>query len=425
MNYKSRKLKNGLTLITVPVKDNPAVTVLVLVEVGSNYESLKDSGLSHFLEHMVFKGTPKRTSALAISHELEGLGAHYNAFTGNEYTGYYAKVESKHFSKALDIVSDIYLNPLFEQKEIEKEKGVIIEEIRMYNDLPNRKVHENLEYLLYGDQPAGRSLAGSEESVRKFTREDFVRYRGEHYIPKATTIVVSGNINEAKVVREVKKIFDKIENRDRGIKQPVAESQVKPAFHLEKKETDQTHIAMAFRTFPVTDKRTAATRILAAVLGAGMSSRLFQKLREEMGVCYYVRADASSATDYGSFNVSAGVDNSRVEEVVKVVLEECVRLKTELVPAAELRRVKDYLVGSTMLSLETSDSLAEYYGMQQVLKKELLTPKQIAKKIEAITPKQIQEMANQIFVKENFNLALIGKFTDESALSTIANRVLL
>lgn len=425
MNFKSKKLKNGLTLITVPIKDNPAVTVLVLVEVGSNYESLKDNGLSHFLEHMVFKGTPRRTSALAISHELEGLGAHYNAFTGNEYTGYYAKVESKHFSKVLDIVSDIYLNPLFEQKEIDKEKGVIIEEIRMYNDLPNRKVHENLEFLLYGDQPAGRNLAGSEESVKSFTRKDFVRYRNEHYIPRATTIVVSGNINEAKVAREVEKIFGNLDDRSRANKQPVVESQNKPAFHLEKKDTDQTHIAMAFRTFPIADKRTAASRVLGAVLGAGMSSRLFQKLREEMGVCYYVRADAAAATDYGSFNISAGVDNSRVEEVVKVVLEECVRLKSELVSADELRRVKDYILGSTMLSLETSDALAEYYGTQQILKKKLKTPKQVAKLIESITPKQIQQIANEIFVKEHFNLALIGKYSDEAMLSTIANRVLL
>lgn len=427
MNFKKQKLPSGITLITIPTQDSPATTVLVLVEVGSNYESAKDNGISHFLEHMIFKGTAKRPTALAISHELEGLGANYNAFTGNEYTGYYAKVEARHFDRALDIVSDMYMNPRFNEAEIEKEKGVIIEEIRMYNDLPHRKVQDNLEELLYGDQPAGRNIAGSEETVRSFGREDFVRYRGEHYTPESTIVILSGNFDESSSVAQVESAFAGLginnNKHSRQGKDPVTESQSKPAFHIESKETDQTHIAIAFRTVPVLDRRTPAIRLLASVLGAGMSSRLFQKLREEMGVCYYVRAEAGSATDHGSLNISAGVDNSRVEEVTEVLLEECERMKAELVPESELRRVKDFLIGSMMLSLETSDALAEFYGFQYVLKKEALTPKELAAQIESVTAEEVRDMAKFVFTKNKLNIALIGKFSDENALCTIVNRV--
>lgn len=424
MNFTKKQLPSGLTLITVPQKDSPASTVLVLVEAGSNYEAKRDNGISHFLEHMIFKGTTKRPNALTISSELDGLGAQYNAFTGNEYTGYYAKVEARHFNQALDIVSDMYLNPRFDDAEINKEKGVIVEEIRMYNDMPHRKVHENMETLLYGDQPAGRNIAGSEETVRSFGRADFIRYRNEHYVPSATTVIVAGNFNDTTIDEQISTAFAGLTKNTKASKPPVVEAQIQPAFHLESKNTDQTHIAIAFRTVPITDKRTPAIRLLGSVLGAGMSSRLFHKLRTEMGVCYYVRAEADSATDYGTLGISAGVDNARVEEVVNVLLQECVKLKNELVPAAELRRVKDYLIGNMMLSLETSDSLAEYYGFQQVLKKELLTPTQIAAQIEAVTPAEIMDMAKLVFTDNRLNLALIGKFSDESSLCTIVKRVL-
>ena len=196
MEYKKTILKNGLRVITVPMKDNPTVTVLVLVETGSKYETKAKNGISHFLEHMCFKGTAKRPTAQAISSELDGLGSSYNAFTSQEYTGYYAKSSANHFKKIFDVVSDIYLNSAFPAAEIEKEKGVIVEEINMYEDMPHRHVHDLFASLLYGDTPAGWNIAGTRDNVRAMKREDFVQYHQAHYVPKATTVIIAGKVSE-------------------------------------------------------------------------------------------------------------------------------------------------------------------------------------------------------------------------------------
>ncbi len=210
MKFTKHVLANGLRVVTVPMQDNPAVTVLVMVEAGSKYEEKTTNGISHFLEHMVFKGTPKRPKAIDISREFDGLGADSNAFTADEYTGYYAKVDPRHLDTALDIISDMYLNPLFEEAEITKEKGVIIEEIRMYRDRPERQVHEALGALMYGDQPAGWTVIGPEDNIRSFSRETFVAYREKHYVASATVVVVSGAIEEKEVVEKIGKLFSGI-----------------------------------------------------------------------------------------------------------------------------------------------------------------------------------------------------------------------
>jgi len=210
MHIHKTIFKNGLRLITVPMKDTGTVTVFVLVEAGSKYESKKESGLSHFLEHMCFKGTQKRPQAIDISRELDSLGAQSNAFTSEEYTGYYAKGAAKHFSKLFDIVSEIYLNSTLPAAGLEKEKGVIIEELNMYEDMPQRHVHDLFMQLLYGDQPAGWSIVGTKESIRSFTQQDFITYKKNHYVPKATAIVVAGNIDQKKVTQITEKIFGKL-----------------------------------------------------------------------------------------------------------------------------------------------------------------------------------------------------------------------
>lgn len=210
MKFKKKTLKNGLRIITVPVKGNPSVTVLVMVSTGSNYETKEENGLSHFLEHMCFKGTPTRKTALDISLEVDSLGAENNAFTNNEYTGYYAKAEKKHFKKLLNIVSDIYLNPTIPTEELEKERGVILQEISMYEDLPQRKVQEVFDELLYGDTPAGRSILGPKENIKRFTREDFLKYKSKHYVAEGTVVVVAGDVSDKQVEEEVSKLFKSI-----------------------------------------------------------------------------------------------------------------------------------------------------------------------------------------------------------------------
>lgn len=419
MQFNKTILKNGLTVITVPMKDNPAVTVLVMVSTGSKYENKQTNGLSHFLEHMVFKGTSKRPKSIDISKELESIGAQYNAFTSQEYTGYYAKVNSVHIDTALDVVSDIYLNPILDSNEIEKEKGVIVEEIRMYKDMPHRHVHDLFMSLVYGDQPAGWNIAGTEDNVRKFTREDFVKYRNEHYVAGATTVVISGSFDESDIISKIDKTFSSISTSAKSDKVKVIESQDKPQVSLKFKETDQAHLVLGVRSFGVNNKYEYALGVLEAMLGKGMSSRLFQKLREEMGVGYYVHASNDAHTDHGLFTISAGVDTRRVPEVLKVLLEECKKVIAEPISDSEMKKVKDYICGSFMLGLETSDSRAEYVVINNILEGKIDSPESIINNIQSVTIEEIKEVAKLIFVDEGLNLAIIGPYKDKQVFEAL------
>ncbi len=414
MQYTKKKLPNGLRVITIPMKDNPTVTVLVLVETGSKYETQAKNGISHFLEHMCFKGTEKRPSAHAISAELDGLGSQYNAFTGQEYTGYYAKSDAKHFAQIFDIVSDIYLNSTFPEAEMQKEKGVIVEEINMYEDMPHRHVHDVFSELLYGNQPAGWNIAGTRENVRNMERKDFVEYKKAHYVPKATTVIVAGKVKEKDVEKEIARVFGSLKSTPKSDKKPVVEKQVKPAVALVEKKTDQTHFVLGVRSFDAYDKRRAALAVLSTILGGGMSSRLFIKLREELGVAYYVRAGSDSYTDHGYFAISAGVTNDRVIEVISEILTECTRMKNELVSKEELAKAKEYLVGNMKLELESSDAWANFYGSQEVMRKKIEEPDSVEQRIRKVTAKEVHALAQEIFVDKHINLALIGPFADKA-----------
>jgi predicted Zn-dependent peptidase len=419
MKYKKTVLENGLRVVTVPMKNNPTVTVFVLVEAGSKYENKKNNGISHFLEHMCFKGTKKRPNMSDISLELDSVGSHYNASTSQESTCYYAKAQYNHIDKLLDVVSDMYLNPLFDKKEIEKEKGVIIEEINMYEDLPQRKVEDVFNGLLYGDQPAGWNIAGPKENIRAMTREDFVDYRRQFYVPKATTVVVAGNINETKVLKDIKGIFSPVRGPGKGIKKKVIEKQAAPKISIFKKETDQTHLIFGVRTFDIHDRRNRVMKVLKGVLGGGMSSRLWQKLRDEMGVCYYVHVSHDALTDHGVFYISAGVDNKRVKEVIKVFISELNNLKTSLVSAKELKKVKQYLTGTIYLNLESSDDIAGFYGFQEIMNEKIKTPEDIKKEIESVTAEEVMALAKEIFTDAGLNLAIVGRFEDEGEFKKI------
>ena len=419
MQYKKKILKNGMRVVVVPMKDTNTVTVLALVETGSKYETKEKNGISHFLEHMCFKGTTKRPTSKDINLELDGLGSQSNAFTNEEVTGYYAKAESKHLNQIVDIISDVYLNSTFPEAEMQKEKGVIIQEINMYEDLPQVKVSWLFMELLYGDQPAGWSIAGSISNIKKMKRSDFLDYRNSHYVAEATTLIVAGKCEPNKVFSLAEKAFKDITSKKKAKKLKVVESQKIPKMLIKNKETDQTHMVLGFRAFDAFDKRSPALTVLSAVLGAGMSSRLFHKLREEMGVCYYVHAGASEYSDHGYFSISTGVDKTRVEEVVKVLLEECGKLIKDLVGPEELKKTKDLLAGRLYLGLETSDSLAEFYGAQEIVKRTIKNPEDIKKEIDAVTAKDIQKVAKEIFKNENINLAIVGKVSDQKYLKKI------
>lgn len=390
-----------------------ATTVLVLVETGSKYETKEISGISHFLEHLCFKGTEKRPSAFAIASELDGIGASYNAFTSQEYTGYYAKARPNHFVQIMDVVSDIYLNQKFDAAEIDKERGVIIEEINMYEDLPMRKVQDVFTKLMYGDQPAGWPIAGRKDVVNKLTREDFVEYHKKHYVAEATIVVVAGAYDEQEAIDGVKKCFAGIIAGVKGAKEKTTESQDKPQVALATKETDQTHLVMGVRAFDLFDERKYALELLADILGGGMSSRLFQKVREEMGAAYYIGADADLSTDHGYMDISAGIDHKKIDDVLKAIVAELKRMADEPVAPEELTRAKEHLIGGLVLGLETSNQWAGFYGSQEALEKNMMSPEDLVKKMQEVTAEQIQAVAKDIIKNEGLNLAIIGPFKDK------------
>ncbi len=423
MTFTKTTLPNGLRIITIPMTDNPSVTVLVMVETGSKYETKEINGISHFLEHMVFKGTPKRPKASDISRELDSIGAQYNAFTGHEYTGYYAKAGSQHLDAIIDVISDMYLNPLFDAKEMEKEKGVIIEEIRMYQDMPQARANQTFMEVMYGDQPVGWHVAGTEANVRSFTRDNFVNYRNEHYVSSATTVIVSGSFDEKECIAKIEKSYDgMLSGKNKG-KIATVESQNTPRVKTFFKETDQTHIVIGARTFSVTDPRIPTMHVLSTILGRGMSSRLFSRMRDELGVCYYIKTDHDPFTDHGVLTISAGVDNSRVEEAIKEILIQCKKMKDELVSPAELKKAKDYIAGTTMLELETSEARAEYVGYQEVLKHNIEKPEEIIAKINKVTATDVQKLAKEIFIDSGLNMAIVGKFKDEEVFKSYFSMV--
>jgi predicted Zn-dependent peptidase len=387
---------------------NPTVTVAVFVEAGSKYETKDTSGISHFLEHVCFKGTLSRPNASDLSTELDGLGCDSNAFTGEEYTGYYAKVKASNFEKLLEIIADLYLNPIFKSEEIEKEKGVIIDEINMYDDTPTEKVDEVWMRLLYGDQPAGWPITGEREVVRNITREDIVRYRAAHYVAEATTVVISGNVDVAMALEMVAEKFKGISTGTKSSKEKILIAQEGPQVATLYKKTNQTHFLLGVHSFDVHDDRDTTATVLAGILGSGMSSRLFRRIREDVGVGYYVRAINESLTDHGYFVLSAGIANERFEEVVKVMLSELRDLKENLVGEAELSKVKEHLVGTSYLNLERSDDLAFHYGMPEIHRCEIRTPEEEEGRIRAVTAEGLRDLARTLFVEQNLNLAYIG-----------------
>jgi predicted Zn-dependent peptidase len=404
----SKKLKNNLRILTLPLKSTRVATVFVLVKTGSKYEQKETSGISHFLEHMLFKGTEKRKTPLEVAEELDKVGGVYNAFTGEEYTGYYAKVNVDKFSLALDWVSDIYLNSVLPEKEMEKEKGVIKEEINMYFDNPMAHCELLFQELLYGDQPAGWNIAGTKETVSATTRKDLLSYMNSQYKAENTVVVVVGNINKEKVEEEVAKVFSTAKIGTPKKAHLVIENQKEPAVLNFYKETDQTHLILGARAFNMFSEHRYSQEVLASILGGMMSSRLFSKIREEMGLAYYIKTSVDDNPDTGVLYTRAGVENSKVEAVVKAVMDEYKKITEEKVTEKELTKTKEHIKGKTAISLESSDSLAYFHAVNELLENKTYTPEEIFKSIDNITPEQIQQTAKKIFQPKNLNLVVLG-----------------
>jgi len=412
--FQKTTLKNGLRIITVPQEGTKAATVFVLVGTGSKYEKKEISGASHFLEHLFFKGTKKRPSVFKIVEPLDKVGGIFNAFTGEEYTGYFVKVDSSHVNLALDWVSDIYLNSLFPEKEVEKERRVIIEEINMCLDAPMMYVGELWKRVLYGDQPAGWDISGNKETISKISRSQIMDYMKSQYAASNTVVCVSGNISSVKTVESVKKYFSKIRKTNSFLKEPVVEKQAWPKALVLEKNTDQTHLALGVRAYNLFHPQKYALEVLGTILGGMMSSRIFLEIRDKRGLSYYTHTNVDANPDTGYLMTSAGVDNSRVEEAITGILKEYKKISEKKVSAQELKRAKDHIKGKTALQLETSDAKASFYAGQELLEKKILTPEQIFASIDKVTANDILEVAKDIFKPQKLNLALIGPFKNKN-----------
>ncbi len=440
--FSKKTLPNGLRYLFIPMEHTQTMLAMTLVATGADFESRKDNGLSHFLEHMCFKGTTKRPSAKDIALELDTIGADYNAFTSRGYTGYFARAHKKHASHIFEIVSDIYLNSNFPNEEIEKEKGVVIQEINMYADDPQSRVSKLATELLYGDQPAGWEIIGTKETVSSFTRKDLLRYRKNQYDAKNTLVVIAGNFDAKQIEKEIRKTFGKMPAGKKNIRSKTVVHQSKPQIAIDIRETDQTHLLLTFRAYGYEkggipskldykvsgkmdslsaqkevrknmQKKIYALRTLSTTLGGGMSSRLFQKMREELGICYYVGSSASLRPDAGDFVISAGVANDRVKEALEGIVEVVRQFKAGGITEGELSKVKEYRLSGLVLHLETTEDFAEFYGKEEILQDKITTEEEVSKRIEATTKDEVDIVAKEVFNSSGVNLAITGPFSEK------------
>ncbi|TSC97258.1 MAG: hypothetical protein Greene101447_562 [Parcubacteria group bacterium Greene1014_47] len=410
-NPKKITLPSGLRIVTVPQKETGAATVLVLVQTGSKYETKEQNGISHFLEHMFFKGTKKRPSTLEIAEPIDAVGGTFNAFTSEELTGYWIKVEYDDLPLALDFVSDIFFNSIFPAKEIAKEKGAVIEEINIYNDNPMRKAEILWREVLYGDQPAGWNVAGSKETVLNLTRQGMISYMKRQYIASRTVVCVAGNIDEEDTQKRAASLFSKTSQEMFKDRKPVYESQKKPEILLEWRGIDQARIALGVRAYNMFHPARFTQGLLATILGGMMSSRLFIEVRDKLGLAYDVGMTSEEDPDSGFLLTRAGVTMSNAEKAIRTILHEYKKIVRFPVPVKELKKAKEHIKGQMALNLEASDEKASFYGIQELLEHRVLTPAQVYDKIKSVRASDIKRVAQELFVNNRLNLVLVGPFS--------------
>ena len=366
--YKLKKLSSGLKILTVPMKNTGAFTLLVLVGAGSKYETKKINGISHFLEHMFFKGTKDRPEAGQVNRELDSIGAQHNAFTSKEITGYWVKAAKEYFNIGLDIVSDILTKPLLSAEEIEREKGVIVQEIRMRNDDPQSRVNYIFEKLMWGDQPAGWEIAGDEATVRRLKREDFLNYFSSQYVAKNTIIALAGNF-PPNAEKMLEKAFRTLTKGHPASKTKVREQRNFPIVAIEEKENAASNFILGFRGFDMYSPKRYALDMLGVILGGNSSSRLFFEVREKLGLAYYIGAGSTYYTDSGYFEISAGVPHGKIGKTLDVIISEIKKIKEGGVTKEELKKANDFIRGTSRISLENSSTLASFFAEQVVFQK--------------------------------------------------------
>ena len=418
--FKKTVLDNGLRIITAPMQGTNTVTILVLCGTGSDYESPDIGGISHFLEHMFFKGTTNRPSPDDIKHELDGMGSLSNAFTTHELTGYHIKAAKTYVHQSLDLLADIYKNSLLSEEEINRERQVIIEEMHRDRDTPTLYVWWVWENLLYGDQPAGRDVIGEEAVIRALSRDDFANYFTHQYVASNTAVVVAGNFDETEIFDRIVSLFSAIRHGAPVHTKPALKAiQEGPSCKTIYKETDQTHLTIGFHGLDANHPKRYAAEVLGALLGGSWSSRMWDRIRDKLGLAYTVMTAHESYSNRGYLVTYAGVDHKNVEQTIRVALEEYKKICTELVSDTELKRIKDYIRGTTLIGLEASNAVANFVGMEEMITGKPMTIEEVFAKLDAVTQKDIQDVAKEIIRPEYLNCAMIGPFAELTGFEKI------
>lgn len=420
-SHRIVKLPNGLRILLVPEDEIETVQATILVRAGGLYEPKKLSGISHFLEHMTFKGTKKRPNSLILAQDLDNIGAAYNAYTSYEYTGYWIKASKNYLKLIVDVLADIYLHSIYPEEEIEKEKGVVIEEINLYHDDPTSFVWSLWNALLYDDSPAGRDLAGTKENVKSFSRDDLINYHDALYRAQNTLVVISGNFKEKEAVDLIRSYFKEIKKGKGYSYFPTLDKQKKPALKIQFRKTDQTHIILGVRSFDYFNKNRYALDLLNTILRGGMSSLLFQLIREEMGAAYYINSEAQYFADHGFWAINCGLNHEKLIEVLKSILKEWRGLTDKNATFQRLKIAKNYLAGQLALSIETPHKYAYYLATDLLLKNKIELPSHYLSEIKKIDISEIKNVAKKLLKKENLNLSLIGPYKDEQPFQKILN----
>ncbi|MBU4351008.1 insulinase family protein [Candidatus Parcubacteria bacterium] len=414
-------LNNGLRVLLFPMENTEAVTLLFLAATGSKYETKNISGISHLLEHLLFRGIKSYPEPGSISRALDEIGGFYNAFTDKEVLGIIFKAGVENLSLISKILTEMVTVPLLDKKELIKEKKVVVEEISMREDNPQILILDLWETLLYGDQPAGWLVIGSRKTVSSISQKNLSDHLKSSFTAKNSVLAIAGNIKEKDVIKMVKRDFSVLPGKKRFQKKSVKENQNKPEIMLHFKKTDQTHLCLGVRTVGISafSEKKYVLAVIASLLGGMMSSRLFVEVRERRGLAYYIRTSCEHYTDSGYLVTHAGLNNEKVMEAIEIICREYQRLKMERVGDQELAKAKENLRGRLRLGLETSDSFASFFGLQELIDGKVLTPSQQWQKIAKITPDDILKVAKEVFRAENLNVALIGPQRQEKEIRNI------
>lgn len=410
--FRKTTLKSGLRVVTQKLEGTAAVTVLVLAGAGSRYEKQEQRGISHFLEHMFFKGADRFKNTKEVSEAIDSVGGEFNAFTGKEYAGYYVKVASEFADIACDVLGDMLLNSKFDSVEIDKERGVILEEYNMYQDTPMYQIGWDFERLVFGDQPLGWDQIGTKELITTVTHDDFVAYQKQLYTSDNIVVAVCGNISHDDAIELVEKYF----TMDKGEKayEYLALKKVDGGVvSVKEKKTEQAHVAIGFPGYSEIHPDHWAEKVLATILGGNMSSRMFLGVREAKGLSYYIHTSTDNYMDGGAIVTNAGVDLTRIDEAITAIIEQY-RIVTEVqVSEAELSKSKAYLKGKMVLGLEDSEEYAHLLAKYELLHNQLKSPDEIKKHIDSVTASDVFRVAKDLFVEDKMKLSIIGPYADE------------